>query len=435
MVSPIEAETALSNPAEPTPQATPEPDVSTGAPAGVDQAPPDSALLSGPVSTDPSAPGSTAPAPLTGAAYAHTDQAPLVPGPHTPPSGPEGIVVPAALPLRYLETRAHPAEARHPAEVVHPAGAVYADVQRAPGVAAVSTIVQSAVESFVPAVLVAPLRRVLAVDLADVAVRRGDDVSRVAHRIGARGFARDGVAHVPESAGDLAGAAAPLLAHELTHVAQQRRFGAALPGPDTAVGRQLEDEAVAVEHWVAGGVQAAPPLVHGHLPQVSRPGSSDEDGSEEDEERKREFLARLRAAVAAKGATDLGVGPQALPSGITPEDIRAIPSGTELPGGAQQWSLDQFFRNDAGSATDDGPPRVGSSPPGDGDDSDGSDPGLSLDDIDDHLVEDPPLRWMDLDDQDHFEELADRLYTTLIGRLRFDVLVERERTGTLLDFG
>ncbi len=60
---------------------------------------------------------------------------------------------------------------------------------------------------------------------------------------------------------------------------------------------------------------------------------------------------------------------------------------------------------------------------------------LSAEEVVDLIADDPPRRWMDLDDGDDFEELANRLYAHLVTRLRFDVLVERERSGTLLDFG
>jgi hypothetical protein len=46
----------------------------------------------------------------------------------------------------------------------------------------------------------------------------------------------------------------------------------------------------------------------------------------------------------------------------------------------------------------------------------------------------PPRRWMDLDSSEDLDELATRLYDRMVNRLRFDVLVQRERSGTLMDF-
>ena len=49
------------------------------------------------------------------------------------------------------------------------------------------------------------------------------------------------------------------------------------------------------------------------------------------------------------------------------------------------------------------------------------------------LVDDPPRRWLDLDDVDHLSEITNRIYNELSARLRFDLLVERERAGSLMD--
>jgi hypothetical protein len=59
----------------------------------------------------------------------------------------------------------------------------------------------------------------------------------------------------------------------------------------------------------------------------------------------------------------------------------------------------------------------------------------SRDELYDAFGDNPPRRWFDLDDIAEFDELANRLYNHLFSRLRFDVLVERERSGTLMDFG
>ena len=62
-------------------------------------------------------------------------------------------------------------------------------------------------------------------------------------------------------------------------------------------------------------------------------------------------------------------------------------------------------------------------------------PQWTLEDILELLGDDPPRRWMDLDDVDHFTEMANRIYNELSARLRFDILVERERSGSLMDLG
>ncbi|HEV8569675.1 MAG TPA: DUF4157 domain-containing protein, partial [Actinoplanes sp.] len=68
------------------------------------------------------------------------------------------------------------------------------------------------------------------VDLDGVVVHRGPDVDRRAEQLGAAAFAVDDAVHLGSAAGPDDGAAArALLAHELTHIAQQRKLGQAIP--------------------------------------------------------------------------------------------------------------------------------------------------------------------------------------------------------------
>jgi hypothetical protein len=48
--------------------------------------------------------------------------------------------------------------------------------------------------------------------------------------------------------------------------------------------------------------------------------------------------------------------------------------------------------------------------------------------------EHPPRRWLDLDLSTDLEDLAKLLYDRLSLRLRNDMLVQRERSGRLMDF-
>ncbi|WP_285503334.1 DUF4157 domain-containing protein [Actinokineospora sp. NBRC 105648] len=79
------------------------------------------------------------------------------------------------------------------------------------------------------------------IDVADVPVHRGPRVAEEARVRGARAFAAGGAVYLPDNA------APGLLAHELVHAIQQRKFGASLPAEDTPAGRALEAEAVAAE--------------------------------------------------------------------------------------------------------------------------------------------------------------------------------------------
>jgi hypothetical protein len=97
------------------------------------------------------------------------------------------------------------------------------------------------------------MRAAYGVDLGDQVVHRGSEVSDEARQLGARAFARDGEVFVPIEAGPLDEAPAKsLLAHELTHLAQQRRRTAPLPADGSPEDRLLEAEAQRAERFVRG---------------------------------------------------------------------------------------------------------------------------------------------------------------------------------------
>jgi hypothetical protein len=100
------------------------------------------------------------------------------------------------------------------------------------------------------------------VDLDGVLVHRGPDVDRRAEQLGAAAFAVDDAVHLGSAAGPDDGAAArALLAHELTHIAQQRKLGQAIPDEASPAGADLEAEAIAVEQAVRDG-RPLPHLTH-----------------------------------------------------------------------------------------------------------------------------------------------------------------------------
>jgi hypothetical protein len=92
-----------------------------------------------------------------------------------------------------------------------------------------------------------------------VTVHRGAAASDLSTALQARAFTSSGEIYLPASHGPLnAGPAKSLLAHELTHVAQQRRLGSSLPTEASPHGGALEAEAVAAES--SGSLPlAAPP--------------------------------------------------------------------------------------------------------------------------------------------------------------------------------
>jgi hypothetical protein len=243
-----------------------------------------------------------------------------------------------------------------------------------------------------------PLRRALGVDVSGIPVRRGEAVTEAARQLNARAFTTDGIVHLPDHAGALdSHDAAPLLAHELTHAVQQQRFGAALPSPGSALATRLEDDAVAVEGWVGGGaVGAPPPIVRQLAPQ-------------DDDEH------RLHVVDSAALMDEF--------ERVTGERVTLDAEDFELPRVSAHGLLAAF--HDIQEMADDEPVAV----PGKKEKTE-----TSADQLMELLADNPPRRWLDLDDPDNFEEIANRLYNHLLGRLRFDVLVERERSGTLMDF-
>jgi hypothetical protein len=90
-----------------------------------------------------------------------------------------------------------------------------------------------------------------------VTVHRGPAADDTAAALEARAFTHAGEVYLPSSHGPLSsGPARSLLAHELTHVVQQRRLGSSLPVEHTPRGQALEAEAVAAER--SGSLPLAP---------------------------------------------------------------------------------------------------------------------------------------------------------------------------------
>ncbi|MFI6025459.1 DUF4157 domain-containing protein [Amycolatopsis magusensis] len=235
----------------------------------------------------------------------------------------------------------------------------------------------------------APLGRLLSADVSAVPVRRGRAVAQLARRFDARAFTHEGIVHLPDSLGALDGAAAtPVLAHELTHAVQQRRYGAALPEPDSAEGQELEAEAVAIEQWFADD-----------FPQTREPAPA---------ETPIRHPAVQLAPRDAPTSTSTGNGKDEVPEGLL------------LLLQLAEQEREQEREQEQEPPEEKQPEET---------------PALSLEDILKALAEKPPRRWVDLDDNKAYLELSNRLYADLVSRLRFDFLVERERSGSLSDFG
>jgi hypothetical protein len=88
--------------------------------------------------------------------------------------------------------------------------------------------------------------------LGGIRVYRGNEASTKASAIGARAFTERGDIYLPAAHGPLNDMPArSLLAHELVHAGQQRRFGGGLPAEHSDDGQRMEAEAETVERSVA----------------------------------------------------------------------------------------------------------------------------------------------------------------------------------------
>ncbi|MDF2732241.1 MAG: hypothetical protein K0S92_872, partial [Desertimonas sp.] len=93
------------------------------------------------------------------------------------------------------------------------------------------------------------------VRVSDALIDRSPEISDRASSIGAIAFTERGTVHLPAELGDLSEPHnRAIVAHELTHVAQQRTIGR-VPAEDSPEGRLLEDEARQVQRRVGGTVR------------------------------------------------------------------------------------------------------------------------------------------------------------------------------------
>jgi hypothetical protein len=243
-----------------------------------------------------------------------------------------------------------------------------------------------------PNELLDAVRRIQGVDVSDVPIRRGPEVADEARSLGARSFTRDGEVFLPREEGSPdSPVARGLLAHELTHAAQQRTLGSALPAEDSEAGRALEAQAVAAERWARGlGGEPAPNGGMGFAPASS-------------------WTAPWRAAPPTTGVQrqtgDVAsvAEPEYPSASVATVDYPTAPSGapTAEPPTPQAAPVHD---EELGAARD-------------------------------KLVQLSRQRPLDLDDPGDIEELTVRVYQRIERRLRRELLVDRERAGRLGETG
>jgi hypothetical protein len=151
-----------------------------------------------------------------------------------------------------------------------------------------------------------------------VKVHRDGQASQLSTAFDARSFTHGGEVYLPASHGSLtSGTGKALLAHELTHVVQQRRLGSSLPAEHSPHGKSLEAEAVAAEH-------------SGSLP-LAMPGSGSRNGDEE---------------------TATPHGAQRAPNGPAPSPSNSQTITVDLGGGVQRAPVTSPSMADGGADKD-----------------------------------------------------------------------------------
>ena len=279
---------------------------------------------------------------------------------------------------------------------------------------------------FAPPELAETLRRLHGVDVSNVPIRRDAEAAERAHSLGARAFTDGGQVFIPQSEGSLdQPRTRALLAHELTHAAQHRLLGAGLPDESSAAGRALEAAAVATEQWTLG--QTLHPAMH----PVSHP----------------EFAGHMPQA--GPTAPQRAVRAPSPPSAVLPPAVLGAPTASATP--LTDLPLPRNPPDPAYGlvppaaphveATRTHPPIIAAQPDPAGRDltalpgatgqaGDGESVVLAG-----QLARLARQRPLDLDDTAAVDELADDLYRRFHSRLRRELLVDRERSGALGNFG
>jgi Domain of unknown function (DUF4157) len=218
-----------------------------------------------------------------------------------------------------------------------------------------------------PAALHEPIGRAFDLDLSNARIDRSDEAARASTSVQALAFTRGDTIALPSTHGSMqSGRGRSLLAHELTHVAQQRRHGggagSALPGEDSPAGEHLELQARAVEQQAAQDMPLAPVASVASVQRATA-------------------IAESAAAVASAPSFSIQRDPESAPAPASSSS--GGPANAPAPGAA------------AGTASSSSPTHA--------------------------------------DHEQDMDELAGKLYDRIRGRLKSELLVDRERAGLLTD--
>ena len=269
----------------------------------------------------------------------------------------------------------------------------------------------------VPADLRAELEPVLGTPLADVKVHRDTETGEAARQLSAKAFTAGGEVFLPDWHGSTSGGEArTILTHELTHVAQQRRLGSALPDEASSAGTELESEARAVARQ--GPAVPARPVAPSRSPNAPQRLAGEAPPPP----------VRVLASRSAGGMSPSDVAAQ-VQAAAAAAGIAAVPALADhrhddghgsTPQTPSTPSTPSTVLSAAGASGGAGPPGAVQRLPDQG----GTDPVATTSVTTPETPSDDPAQ---------LDELARRLYPRFRTRLRQDLLADRERSGRLFD--
>ncbi len=357
--------------------------------------------------------------------------------PHVAAPAPPAAPLPAAVPGHTVVRRRPQPGAPRPVGLQPPLEqpAVPARVEAAPPPPPAPAAVEQ-----VPERVASAMQHLHHADVREVPVVRGEAAARLATSMHARALTRGGEVFVPAQRGSLETAEnRGLLAHELTHVLQQRRLGTDVPMEHTPAGRALEAQAAATEQLVRGapGTAPAPAVTPQQAAQQPPVGAGlDAVRAVQEELTASGFATRapdgsLVFAAAATSPLQTGAPVQRAPDvpGAEPPpadapadgDTAAQPGAVATPASAPapQTPAAFVFREQTPAA---GGPAPGPAPSG---------VAAEASTVVAHPEEPaPPAASAPAPDM---EEMARKLYDRVAARLRTELTLDRERAGLLTD--
>jgi|GEM_PF-6639774 len=290
----------------------------------------------------------------------------------------------------------------------------------------------------VPERVVSAMQQLHRADLREVPVVRGEAASRLAKAVHAKALTVSGEVFLPRERGSLDSPEnRGLVAHELTHVLQQRRLGTDVPMEHTPAGRALEAQAAATERIVRGdpGSTAAP--ADEPRPPIQKAGADlDAVRAVQDELTASGFATRaadgsLVFAAAAASSFQTGAPVQRAPdtpgAAPAPAGAPADVTATEQPVAGTSPTFSPWSAAPATFLVHEQGPAASGPTPGP------SPSGITTPGVQTVAQEEQPASPAVSAPVPDIDEMARKLYDRVAARLRSELTLDRERAGLLTD--